>query len=139
MPPRVRRVPGYFVDFGDGHCEGGTGGDPDTDLQSRFSRPLPEDPVFEVGEAADAQARDIPGWASWTEEEAKAWYDAAVTEPLGEIPDIASMSPAAFQNNAQAIVAQLQGVIAAQTTVTRNLARMAIALRNKTWPQLEGS
>jgi len=28
---------------------------------------------------------------------------------------------------------------AAQAAVTRNLARMVIALRNKTWPNLEGS
>jgi len=44
-----------------------------------------------------------------------------------------------FQNNAQVIIAQFQDVIMAQATVIRNLARMTIALRNKTWPELEGS
>jgi len=135
---KIRRVPSIRAEWSDGASAGASGYDPDMPIEEILGREPPEDPVWDVGEAADTHAKNIPGWASWTEAEAGAWYDEAVTAPLGEIPDIANMSAAAFQNNAQAIIAQLQDVIEAQATVIRNLARMVIALRNKTWPQLEG-
>ena len=96
-------------------------------------------PVERVSRSADLASATIPGWATWTEVEAAEWYDANVTDLVTAIPDIDGLTPTAFQNNAQAIVAQMQDIIAAQAVVTRNLARMVIALRNKTWPNLEGS
>ena len=135
---KLRWLRVLFAEWDDGSAMGISGVEPDADLEEILGRERPADPVFDVDQGADAQARNIPDWASWTETEAAAWYDEAVTAPLGEIPDIANMSAAAFQNNAQAIIAQFQGVITAQATVIRNLARMVIALRNKTWPQLEG-
>ena len=41
--------------------------------------------------------------------------------------------------NAQAIAAQMQDICNAQALVILNLARMVIAMRNKLWPNLEGS
>jgi hypothetical protein len=60
-------------------------------------------------EEADDHAADIPGWATWTEAEATAWIDANVI-------DLAS----------------------AKTALTA-MARLLVALRNKTWPGLESS
>ena len=60
-------------------------------------------------EQADTDAANIPGWASWTEEQVLDWIDDNVT-------DLAS----------------------AKTALTA-MARMLVALRNKTWPGLEGS
>ncbi len=91
--------------------------------------------VLDSGIAASA----IPGWATWTEAEAAAWYDTNVTALIDAIPDVSNLTPTAFQNNAQLIVAQMQDIITAQAAVIRNLARMLIAMHNKTWPELEGS
>lgn len=86
---------------------------------------------------SESVAASIPSWATWTEAEAAAWYNANVTALVSAIPDITAMTQTAFNNNAKAICAQFQDIIAAQATVIRNLARMVIALRNKTWPNLE--
>ena len=87
--------------------------DPDADLAEVLGREPPEDPVFDVGEAADTQARDIPGWASWTEAEVLAWLDTNVE------PEIGTIAPETYK-------------------ALKAMARMIVALRNKTWPQLEG-
>jgi len=44
--------------------------------------------------------------------------------------------PAAVYNNAKAIAAQMQDIIAAQALVIGNMARMLLALRDKSWPNL---
>ena len=80
----------------------------------------------------------IPGWSTWTEQEALDWYTANVTDLIDAIPDISGLSPTAYANNAQAIAAQTQGIINAQALVIRNMARMLLALRNKVFPNLEG-
>ena len=100
---------------------------------------FPADLVRLVADQAESDMAAIPSWAAWTEAEAAVWYDANVTDLVDAIPDVDGLTPTAFQNNAQAIVAQMQDIAAAQAAVVRNLARMVIALRNKTWPNLEGS
>jgi hypothetical protein len=58
---------------------------------------------------AEASVASIPNWATWTETEALAWFDANVVD-----------APTAIQ-------------------VERALVRLVLALRNKNWPNLEGS
>jgi len=87
---------------------------------------------------SEFDAIEVLGWATWTEEEAATWYEVNVTDLIDAIPDIDSLTPTAFQTNAQAIVAQMQTIIATQAATIRNLARLAIALRNNAWPNLEG-
>lgn len=60
-------------------------------------------------EAAETSVASIPGWATWTEEEALIWFDANVVD---------------FDSARQ---------------VLRAIVRLSLALRNKTWPNLEGS
>lgn len=60
-----------------------------------------------VKAGADAQAANIPGWASWTEQETLDWIEANVT-------DLASAKQA-----------------------LKAMSRMIVALRNKTWPELQ--
>ena len=100
---------------------------------------FPADRERFVAEQAGGKAQEIPGWATWTEDEALAWYSEHVDTLIGAIPDIDKLTAVQFRDNAQAISAQFQDIIAAQALVIRNLARMVIALRNKTWPGLEGS
>lgn len=61
-----------------------------------------------------ADVEDIPGWFSWTEEQAMTW----ITNNLD--PELSSSYPKTLQ---------------AITAITRLL----IAVRNKNWPSLEGS
>jgi hypothetical protein len=70
---------------------------------------FPEDVERARQEQADETAASIPNWATWTEAQALAWFDANVTD-----------AETAIQ-------------------VERALVRMALAMRNKLWPNLEGS
>jgi hypothetical protein len=63
--------------------------------------------VATVASAADGHAANIPGWATWPEAKALAWID-------GNVTDLASAKVA-----------------------LKAMARMLVALRNKTWPRLE--
>ena len=79
------------------------------DAEVLFGRPLPSDPEYERQEESGAQAASIPGWATWTEQESLDWIDLNVTD---------------LDSAKQAIKA---------------MTRMLLALRNKNWPNLEGS
>ena len=90
-------------------------------------------------EEAEGKASAISGWATWTEQEALDWYTTNVTDLIDTIPDISALSQTAYANNARLIAAQTQNIIVAQALVIQNMARMLLALRNKSWPNLEGS
>ena len=92
-----------------------------------------------IEEQSEDDVIAIPGWSTWTEEQALAWYTTNVIDLIDAIPDINGLSPTAYANNAQAIAAQMQDICNAQALVILNLARMVIAMRNKLWPNLEGS
>ena len=86
---------------------------------------------------AEIQAGNIPNWASWTEAQALAWLQTNIIDILGAVPDIEGLTPSAWTNNSQSIVGQFQDVITTQATVIVSLARMIVALRNKSFPGLE--
>lgn len=69
----------------------------------------PIDYVALVQAGAESQAEAIPGWATWTEAEALDYINTNVVD-----------LPSAL-------------------IVLRAMARMLVALRNNTWPRLEGS
>lgn len=100
--------------------------------------PLPDDPEWERQQAAKGKVAAIPSWASWTEDEALAWHDTNIADPLTTVPDIDGLTAQQFQANVQAIMALYQDVLAMIETENRALVRMALALRNETWPGLEG-
>ena len=70
---------------------------------------FPSDAVRQRRQDADQDVGNIPGWATWTAQEAQDWIDANVTN------------------------------LATARTAFKAMARMLMALRNKTWPNLEGS
>lgn len=111
---KIRRTSGVLAEYDDGERIGRSDIDPSANLADVLGREPPVDPVWDVGEGADSQARDIPDWASWTEAEVLAWLDANVE------PEIGTIAPETYR-------------------AIRAIARMIVALRNKTWPQLEGS
>ncbi len=82
-----------------------------TVIDSHTPDPLyfPEDLERIRQEQAEQNVSDIPGWATWTEAEALAWFDANVTDTATAIQ------------------------------VERALVRIVLAMRNKLWPNLEGS
>ena len=100
---------------------------------------FPADLIRLHEEEAEAQVATVPGWAHWTEAEALAWFTENIADPLDTVPDVDGLTTTQYRANAQAIDAQWQDVITAQAAAIRGLARMVLALRNKLWPNLEGS
>ena len=86
---------------------------------------------------SEAEVQNVPGWAAWSTVSANDWFSTNVESLLSEIPNVDGLSPTQFQNNAQAIVAQMQDIITNQANVIKALGQMVIALRNKTWPNLQ--
>jgi hypothetical protein len=83
-------------------------------------------------EAAETTVSNIPGWATWTEAEALAWHDTNIRDPIEDAPTVTS------QNAVQV----LQGVVDMLRIMedeNRALVQIALAMRNKLWPNLEGS
>lgn len=74
----------------------------------------------QVEAGAITQASAIPSWAGWTESDVLNWFDTNVTNLL----------PAANLAAANTIMTNM-------ATAQRAMARMLIALRNKTWPSLQ--
>ena len=68
-------------------------------------------PTVEEQREQDAEqaVANIPNWATWTEAEALVWFDANVVD------------------------------LASARTVLRALVQIVLAMRNKLWPNLEGS
>ncbi len=63
----------------------------------------------QISADSETTVSNIPNWATWTEAEALAWFDANVTD---------------FDS---------------ARTVLRALVRIVLAMRNRLWPNLEGS
>jgi len=111
---KLRRVPSIIAQWDDGSAMGISGYDPDTPVEELLDRAPPVDPVWDIGEGADTQAKNIPGWASWTETEVLDWITANAAS------EIQAIAPNTY-------------------AMLRRMARMIVALRNKTWPQMEGN
>lgn len=75
-------------------------------------------PVYVEDDAAD-RARNIPGWATWSTDEALAWHDANIGDVL----------PVANLTEANAVLEKL-------AQENRALVQMVLALRDATWPNL---
>lgn len=78
--------------------------------------------VNRVHMASQTQAQNIPNWASWTETDVLAWFEANVDSLLDLNPP----------SQAQVLAAVRQ-----MRTAQKAMARMIVALRNAQWPQLE--
>lgn len=81
----------------------------------------PVDYVALVADGAQSQAAAIPQWAHWTEAQALAWHDENVA---GRLP-VSNLT-------------QANAVLAAMNTELRALIRLCVALRNRTFPGLQG-
>ena len=82
---------------------------------------FPADLVRQVEIGANTQAASIPGWASWTIEQAGDWHKTNVSDRLPV------SSPA-----------EANELLAAMDTELKAMGRMLIAARNKLWPNLKG-
>lgn len=74
---------------------------------------------------------NIPQWATWTEEETRAWYDTNIGNPLQtNIPATVNLS------NIRPILVDMLTIMRAMGIMLWAMARMLLALRNKNWPNL---
>ena len=81
-------------------------------------------------ELAAIEVAAIPSWAGWTIEQALAWYDANIGDPLDTAPDVTP-------GNIVAVFNGLLPVLRAMASSDRARTRLVIAIRNELWPSLE--
>ena len=79
-----------------------------------------------------ADAANIPGWASWTKEQALDWHDTNIADLLDNAPTVTSQ-------NAVQVLQGLLDIVRTLENENRALVRMVLAMRNELWPELEGS
>jgi len=82
---------------------------------------------------AEADVSSIPGWATWTEAEALAWYETNIGEPIDNAPATVT------SQNAVAVLQGVVNILKQFNTLEGAEIMMLIAARNKLWPNLEGS
>lgn len=88
------------------------------------------DPWDAVRDGAEGQASSIPNWAHWTEAQAEVWWDTNIDTPIASAPTVTA-------GNVVAVVQGMITILGYMSTMLWALARMVIALRNKTWPNLQ--
>lgn len=79
------------------------------------------DTASQRAEAADNDLRAIPGWATWTETQALAWWNTNLADT---------------QVDAVANLADARALMKKQNAAIKSMARMLIALRNRAFPHL---
>jgi hypothetical protein len=94
-----------------------------TTLNNLYAAHDPVDYVALVAQGAEASAAAIPNWASWTLAQWNTYYNANIS---------------GTQVTAIATLADAKIVLGKMSTVIDSLAKMEIALRNKTFPKLQG-
>ena len=83
--------------------------------------------------AAETTVANIPGWATWTEEQALAWYETNIGEPIDNAPEVVT------SQNAVAILQGVVNLLREMNNLERAQIKLDLAIRNKLWPNLEGS
>lgn len=76
--------------------------------------------VKPVEQDATERAQNIPGWATWDEDQVLAWIDSNISAPLA----------------AATTLAEAKVVLGKMDTAMQAMARLLVALRDKTWPGL---
>jgi len=94
---------------------------------------FPEDVEHARAEAAEATVAGIPGWATWTEEQALQWYETNIGEPIDNAPETIT------SQNAVVVLQGIVDLLKQLNSVERAQIKIDLALRNKAWPNLEGS
>lgn len=79
------------------------------------------DTASQRAESADDDLRAIPGWATWTEAQALAWWNSNLADA---------------QVDAVANLADAKALMKKQNAAIKSMARMLIAMRNRMFPQL---
>lgn len=79
------------------------------------------DTASQRAEAADDDLRAIPGWATWTEAQALAWWTTNLADT---------------QVDAVANLADAKALMKKQNAAIKSMVRMLIAMRNRMFPQL---
>jgi hypothetical protein len=83
---------------------------------------------------AESQAANVPQWAGYTEAEALQWLADNIGTPLD-----ASLPATVNATTNRAIIVSLIGIMKKQYAAQVATTRMVVALRNRTFPKLEGS
>jgi hypothetical protein len=84
--------------------------------------------------ASKQNAKNIPSWATWSEAEAQTWGNANIGTPLttgrSSLPETLTLA------TTRTAIIMLLNILDKMWVMQWSLARMTIALRDKTWPDL---
>lgn len=94
------------------------------------------DPWMDVYQHAETNAQSIPGWAHWTEAEAETWFDTNVGTPLTNARDDIDGLGALNLTIFKLVMTGLLDIMDSMATMLWAMARMIVALRDRTWPHL---
>jgi len=110
------------------------------EIANRIAVALPlaeeDERVANVAISSMVAIENIPGWATWTEAEALAW---ATTNLVDQVTALAAVLPVANLTEANDALAEIYATLDKLVVAQQAQARMLIAIRNKLWPDLEGS
>jgi hypothetical protein len=91
-------------------------------------------PVLERRLASKGNAFAIPSWATWDQSEAQTWWstniDDVITSGIANLPATLTLA------TTRTVILQILNVLSKMSTMLWALARMIIALRDNTWPDL---
>jgi hypothetical protein len=85
-------------------------------------------------EASKAQAAAIPGWATWDETQAQAWVDTNIGNPLAA--GRATLPTTLTLVTVRVVILAILTILDQMLVMLWSMARLVIALRNKTFPNL---
>lgn len=83
--------------------------------------------------SAATSAAAIPNWATWTEAQVLAWFTTNIDTPLAVPIPTGTLTVAQIKT----ILQNMQTIMLSMAVVEKNLSRMEVALRNKTFPNLQ--
>jgi hypothetical protein len=86
-------------------------------------------------QAARAHAKAIPSWSSWTEAEILSWIETNIGSPL--TTGRANLPATLTLATTRIIFLAILDILDKMQIVLIALARMVVAMRNQTWPDLQ--
>lgn len=81
-------------------------------------------------DGSEEQAESIPNWAAWTESQAESWWQTNIQDVLDNAPTVTTA-------NVVAVVQNVLTLLGYMSTMLWAITRLAIAIRNNTFPRLQ--
>lgn len=127
LPVNGTAIEGQTVLFTRPLTDGSNGSINEVEIYESIVNPAAYRKSLAMGAAAQ-----IPNWAHWTESQVLDWFQTNIETPLAApIP----ANPMTVQQ-IRAVLVAIVSILGAMVTAMKAMARMIVALRDETWPNL---